>query len=363
MNQFNITNLIEWLQNTGINPITLKNLILSFVIILVIWLVRRFIIQVIHDRFDDSFTRYQWQKTSGYLSVLLIIVLVGPMWLGAFRDTATYFGLLSAGLAIALQSLIVNFAGWLFIMLRHPFQVGDRIEIGEHCGDVLDIRIFQSILMEVGNWVDADQSTGRIIYVPNGNVFSQTIASYSQGFHYIWNEIPVLVTFESNWEKAKQILTKIANERSSHLSKSAHQQVKKASRNYMLYYSNLTPIVYTNVKDSGVMLTIRYLCEPKYRRDTAQDIWEDILRAFACSDDIDFAYPTQRFYFNRVEGKPGTVPDTDSWMINQNKNGLHKETWVSGLSTNGVSPIMEEWPVASKQNGYKKVSHIPMEEG
>ena len=287
------------------------------------------------------------------------------MWLGMFRDTATYLGLLSAGLAIALQSLIVNFAGWLFIMWRQPFQVGDRIEIGEHCGDVLDIRIFQSVLMEVGNWVDADQSTGRIIYVPNGHVFSQTVASYSQGFHYIWNEIPVLVTFESNWEKAKYILTKIGNEHSSHLSESAHQHVKKASRNYMLYYSNLTPIVYTDVKDSGVMLTIRYLCEPKYRRDTAQDIWEDILRAFAASDDIDFAYPTQRVYFNRAEGKTGTVPDSDNWMIqyNKNANGSHQAKSASEPPPNGMTSMMGGWPVAAKQNGYAKVSNVPMKEG
>ena len=67
-------------------------------------------------------------------------------------------------------------------------------------------RIFMFTLMEIGNWVDADQSTGRVIHIPNGKVFKEVLANYSKGFQYIWNEIPVLVTFESNWKKAKEIL-------------------------------------------------------------------------------------------------------------------------------------------------------------
>jgi small-conductance mechanosensitive channel len=79
----------------------------------------------------------------------------------------------------------------------------------------------------------------------------------------------------------------------------------------MIFYSTLTPSVYTHVKDSGVLLTIRYLCEPRRRRDSQQAIWEDILKKFAECDDIDFAYPTQRFYNNSVEGKTGTRPNSD----------------------------------------------------
>ena len=80
-----------------------------------------------------------------------------------------------------------------------------------HAGDVIDIRLFQFSINEIGNWVDADQSTGRIIHIPNGIVFTEPQANYTAGFQYIWNEIPVLVTFESDWKKAKQILTDIVN--------------------------------------------------------------------------------------------------------------------------------------------------------
>ena len=77
----------------------------------------------------------------------------------------------------------------------------------------------------------------------------------------------------------------------------------------MIFYNKLTPVVYTTVKDSGVMLTIRYLTDPRKRRGSEQELWENILDAFATHDDIDFAYPTQRFYANMTEGKPGTRPE------------------------------------------------------
>ncbi len=88
----------------------------------------------------------------------------------------------------------------------------------------------------------------------------------------------------------------------------AEQQMLKASRQFMIFYTTLTPTVYTTVKDSGVLLTLRYLCHPRRRRGTAQAIWEDVLTRFAEHDDIDFAYPTTRYYYNAVEGKPGTRP-------------------------------------------------------
>ena len=220
-------------------------------------------------------------------------------------------------------------------MWRRPFQVGDRIQLGNHAGDVIDLRIFQFTLMEIGNWVDAEQSTGRILHIPNGQVFSDVLANYSKGFQYIWNEVPVLVTFESNWKKAKEILLRIGVKHAEHLSKTAEQRVKKASMKFMIFYSKLTPTVYTCVKDCGVLLTIRYLCEPRRRRGSEQAIWEEILEEFAECQDIDFAYPTQRFYNNLLEGKAETKPSLDKVEGNdqieendlvcaQERDGRHK---------------------------------------
>ena len=172
------------------------------------------------------------------------------------------------------------------------------IQMGDISGDVIDLRIFQFSIIEIGNWVDADQSTGRIIHIPNGFVFTKSQANYTAGFEYIWNEIPVLITFESDWKKTKQILTDAVNKHAIHFNEEAERQIKAAARKFLIFYKNLTPIVYTSVKDSGVMLTMRYLCNVRQRRGSEQEIWEEVLGQFAKHKDIDFAYPTRRFYNN-----------------------------------------------------------------
>lgn len=134
-------------------------------------------------------------------------------------------------------------------------------------------------------------------------VFKTPQMNYTAGFKFIWEEIPVLITFESNWRKAKEILNKIANDSAIVFSSNAEKEIKEAAKKYLIHFSKLTPIVYTDVKDSGVLLTIRILCKARQRRTLKQNIWESILDEFANHKDIDLAYPTTRFYNNLTEGK------------------------------------------------------------
>lgn len=301
-----IDQVTDWIQQTlGLSAATQGRLLDSLIAILLLWAARRVALWFALRRTDDVRARYRWQKTSLYVTVPIGILIVGRIWFEGFSSIATFLGLLSAGLAIALKDLLINLAGWGFILWRRPFEVGDRLQIGEQAGDVIDLRIFQFTLLEIGNWVHADQSTGRIIHVPNGVVFTQPLANYTRGFQYIWNELPVLITFESNWRKAKELLLGIAERHGTHLTEDAARRVREVSRRFMIFYSHLTPTVYTSVGDSGVLLTLRYLCDARQRRGSAQAIWEEILDAFSRCEDIDFAYPTHRFYDNRAEGKPG----------------------------------------------------------
>ncbi len=297
--------IAQWIQsNLGLTPEIQTRILTSLIAILILIIIRRIILLLVYRRTKDVAIRYRWRKTSSYVSFGLIVFVVGSVWFRGFQSLSTYLGLLSAGIAIALQSPLVNLAGWGFILWRKPFQVGDRIQIGDVRGDVIDQRIFMFTLMEIGNWVDAEQSTGRVIHIPNGEVFSKPLANYMDGFQYIWNEVPVLVTFESNWEKAKEILFEVIAKHGEEMTKTVENQIRQAAGKMMIYVGKITPIVYTTVKDSGVMLTIRFICNPRRRRGTEQEIWEDILREFAKHDDIDFAYPTQRYYINHLEGKP-----------------------------------------------------------
>ncbi|MEM7587019.1 MAG: mechanosensitive ion channel family protein [Acidobacteriota bacterium] len=301
--------LSPWLEAVlGLDAAQQQKLAWSLAVLGGLWLARSLILRLVERRTDDVRVRYRWKKVSIYLAVALGVLGVTRIWIGTLHAASTYLGLLSAGLAIALKDPLVNLAGWLFILWRRPFKVGDRIQIGATSGDVIDVRIFQFTVLEIGNWVQADQSTGRIVHVPNGQVFLQRLANSTSGFAFLWNELPVLVTFESDWRRAKEILQEIADRHTHHLSEEAQQQVRRAAEKFMIFYSKLTPKVYTSVEDSGVLLTIRYLCNARRRRGSAEAIWEDILDRFAECDNIDFAYPTQRFYDNPREGKPGTLP-------------------------------------------------------
>lgn len=297
-------NFYHWFESTtGLSSSAVANLIKSILVIIALILINKIVLRIVFGRTEDVYARYRWRKTQDYITFFVGLFIISSIWIEEFKSLLTFFGLLSAGIAIALKDPLTDLAGWLFILWRKPFDVGDRIQLGVHAGDVIDIRIFQFTIIEIGNWVDADQSTGRILHIPNSKVFMEVLANYSSGFNYIWNEIGVLVTFESDWKKAKDILTSIVNEHSQHISKPAEKKIKEASKKYMIFYKNLTPIVYTAVKDSGVMLTMRFLCDPRQRRGYQQTIWEYVLKEFAKHKDIDFAYPTQRFYDNSTEGK------------------------------------------------------------
>ncbi len=283
----------------GLSLETQHKIAISILIVFFLSLFRITLLRLVWKRTREVKIRYEWKRSLSLIIPIIGVILVAAVWLPAFKQFGAFLGLFTAGLAIALKDPLTNFAGWIFILIRKPFIVGDRIQVGEHAGDVVDIRIFQFTLLEIGNWVEADQSTGRIIHVPNGKIFNVAQANYTSGFEYIWNEIPVLVTFESNWEKAKSILQDIIDRNTSEIISKAEKEIFEASKNYLIYYKHTTPIVYTKVKSSGVLLTIRYLCNPRKRRGTENEIWEEILRNFKLHKDIDFAYPTTRFY------KPG----------------------------------------------------------
>lgn len=287
----------------GLSPATIENLINSLIVVVILLAIRFIAVRMVYRQTQDVTRQYYWRKGITYVVTFLALFIIGRTWFQGIQSIATFFGLLAAGLAIALQDTIVNLAAWLFILWRRPFDVGDRIEIGGHAGDVIDQRLFMFSLMEIGNWVEADQSTGRVIHIPNGTIFKKPLANYHKGFKYIWHEIPVLLTFESNWVKAKKILQKISDEHSPRLSADAEKKLRRAAKKYMIFYSRLTPKVWTTVRDSGVLLTIRYLCDPRNRRGSEEEIWEDILHAFEAHGDIDFAYPTTRFFVNKTEGK------------------------------------------------------------
>ena len=300
------TRLVDALHDvTGLGHAVVANLLLTILAVGLLWAVRRVVLAGVRRRSADPKRLYTWTKTSQYVAVALGLVAVLRIWLGELGTFGTFLGLLTAGVAIALRDPLVNLAGWLFIVWKRPFAPGDRVTVRTHTGDVIDQRLFQFTLLEVGTATGALQSTGRLIHVPNGWVFSDSVVNATGAFAYVWHEIPVTVTFESDWRAAKAMLTAVAAEHAETLAPDAERTLRAAAREHFIFYSKLTPVVYTSVVENGVRLTLRYLVAPRRIRGSEEAIWEAVLDAVGARDDVALAYPTSRIFRGSEEGRFG----------------------------------------------------------
>ncbi|MEA1927744.1 MAG: mechanosensitive ion channel, partial [Candidatus Auribacterota bacterium] len=252
-------------------------LIRTGLVLLIGYLIIFVLIRIINKNIKALKTQHLIRKNVIYILNLIIIIGVILIWLRNISSLTIFISAIGAGVALALQEVILSIAAWIVILIRRPFDVGDRIELGGVKGDVIDIRILQTVLLEIGNWVEADQSTGRIVNVPNSTLFKQPSFNYSRGFEFIWNEIKVLITFESDWERAEEIMLGYALLKAEEKERVVKRKIKQMTRRYMIHYGKLTPIVYINIKDSGVELTLRYLTDARRRRSSADELNRVIL--------------------------------------------------------------------------------------
>ena len=267
---------------------------LTATVLLGAWLVRRVGRLFLAGTVENRVVQYRWGKTLAYLTMTLATVFIIAIWVDGLSQIGTFLGLVSAGVAIALKDMLVDFAGWLMLITKPPFEVGDRIQIGPHSGDVVDTSILHFHLVEIGNWVDSDQSTGRLIRIPNSKILTDPIANYTSEFPFLWHEIPVVITFESDWRRAKELLLDMVTEATLETSRMAADSTRKQPSRMLMLVGTVTATVYTSVLDHGICLSMRFLTDPRRRRGFDQTLWEGVLDLISNEPDIQLAYPTQR---------------------------------------------------------------------
>jgi small-conductance mechanosensitive channel len=278
----------------GKQDVIYGKLLQTALIILIGYLSMFILVRVINRRVKDLKLKHLTRRNVVYILNVLIILYVIFLWVQNISSITIFLSVISAGVVLVLQEPILSIAGWFFILIRRPFEVGDRVELAAVKGDVIDIRIFQTSLLEIGNWVEADQSTGRIVNVPNSAVFKRENYNYSRGFEFIWNEIKILVTFESEWKRAEEIMLNRGKAQAEGMGDVVKNKIRKMTSRYMIRYEKLAPIVYVDIKDNGVQLTLRYLTEARKRRTTADGLCRAILDDFEKEEKVGFAYPTYR---------------------------------------------------------------------
>lgn len=285
-----------------------ERLIATVLIVVTVIVVRLIALRLVKRRVKDTEIWYRTQKLTSYGGTLIVALSIGFIWLQA-SNFGAWIGLVSAGIAIALADVLRNFAGWGYILVRRPFKVGDRIEINGQAGDVIDVRSQRFSIIEIRNWVDADQSTGRIVHIPNGTVFLTHLANFSAGFPFIWHEVPMLVTFESDWRRAEQIMAEVLDEHAPNMaSAEARKAIREAATEYQIRYTHLTPATYVAVRDSGVVITGRLIIPVRSRRHVDTTMWRALLEKLKDEPTVELAYPTVRTYLpDLVVRQPPTV--------------------------------------------------------
>ncbi len=271
-----------WSAVPDVQATPIMKLLSTFLIIFSLWIIHIVINRIVAKQTENVKVRYTWRQASLYTTLALGIFLVGRQWILGLHSILTVLGLIAAGLTIAHKEMLLNLAGWGTNFWRGVFTEGDRIQIGSHQGDVVATGILYFTLLEIGNWSGGDQSTGRIIKVPNSLIHIEPIINYTKSFPYIWNEVSVIITPKSDWKRAESLLLEIGNAHIGEIVTKAEQALKHL-KNEVIVFKTLTPSVYIKLnqsKPAGIELTLRYLCKPRQRRNTEQNIYRSVLEKF-----------------------------------------------------------------------------------
>ena len=267
-----------------ITSIDTKYLILVFktiVFFLILSFIKKIGIKILKHIKDNKKEYIYTQRYKLLINItkFIVFLLLWGEYLGAFL---TLISVISAAFTIAIRDLIFNFFCGIYIKIAKPFEVEDRIEINNYKGDVININTLNFEVLEVNNENFIGQSTGVITHIPNSNIFNYPLRNYNKAFKYIWDELTVKIPLDSDIQKAKSVIYKIvnSNETIKNIPSKMHNQINNISSDYRIYYNKYDPIIYTQVVDSHVELTIRYLIHPKKARYINSTIWNAILIAY-----------------------------------------------------------------------------------
>lgn len=261
----------------------------------------RFLAHHISAQVADSEKRHRYRKRVGYALAVFVLIVLGIAFFENLRNLGTVLGFVGAGLAIALREYLASFLAWFYILGQRNVGIGNRLEVAGVRGDVIDIGVFKMTLVEVRGEGMGEQSSGRLVTVPNFKILTDPVYHFTTGTPFVWDEIDFTVTFESDWEEAKAIVEAVGSEIFEPHREEIMTGFRQLEHAYAFRYGVTTPIVYTSIGASGIMLRLRYLTHVRQRRNARDEISRKVLQRFAAEPMIEFAYPTSRVYRSEID--------------------------------------------------------------
>ena len=259
---------------TGIDSEYIKLTILTVLIFFIFGIIKSIIKKIYSNLPVNDKKKFFRNRKIRIILTVISFILVFLLWGEKLSGIVTFISLISAGLTIAVREIIFNFFAGIYINLKKPFEIEDRIEINGIKGDVISMTSLSFEVLELGERVYGEQSTGRIVHVPNSYIFTYTLKNYTKVFKYIWDEIKVDVSLDADIRKTEEILYEIVfdNETLREIPKKMEDAVDEAILEYRIYYNNLDPIIYIKIERSHIEMYIRYLVNPKKARDVQNEI-------------------------------------------------------------------------------------------
>lgn len=274
--------LINYISNlTSIDSKYIILIIKTFIFFLLLNIIKKIGIRII-KKIKDTKIEYNYTRKYKLMISILNVIIFFFLWGEHMGNLLTVLSLISAGFTIALRDLIFNFFSGIYIKIKKPLEIEDRIEINNYKGDVININSLNFEVLEVNNDTFIGQSTGVITHIPNSYIFQYPLRNYNKAFKYIWNEITIKVPLDCNLSKTKSVIYKIvnSNEIIKNIPNKMRNQINNISTEYRIYYNKYEPVIYTMVVDSHIELTVRYLIHPKKARYVNSTIWNNIIIAY-----------------------------------------------------------------------------------
>lgn len=261
--------------------------------ITIIWLIIKILQHKYFSKIKDNDNRYKAKKFSSFIGYFFTIILLAIVFSDKLGGLTMALGVAGAGIAFALQEVIASFAGWLAIMFGSFYKTGDRVQLGGIKGDVMDIGVLRTTIMETGQWVDGDLYNGRIVLIANSFIFKEPVFNYSGDFPFLWDEIKIPIQYGSNYAMATKLFEEIGKEVAGNLTIQSREEWVTLQSKFRLEDAQTEPMVSLVANDNWVEFTLRYVVDYKKRRATKTELFTKILTQIeATKGKIKFASTT-----------------------------------------------------------------------
>jgi small-conductance mechanosensitive channel len=263
---------------------TVAKVVITILIIVIVMVLVRALQRMLGRYIESTERRYRVRKLVTFCGYLLAIFLLSIVFSDKLAGLTIFFGVAGAGVAFALQELIASVAGWVAMSFGRFYDVGDRVQLGGIKGDVIDIGVLRTTLMECGGWINGDQYNGRLVRVTNSVIFKEPVYNYSSDFPFLWDEIIIAVKYGSHYDMARQGFQKILDDVTGEYARHLKADWSKMTDKYLLEDARLEPMVSLCMRDDWAEYTLRYVVDYKKRRSTKDEISVKILQLIETSE-------------------------------------------------------------------------------